>query len=262
MCLAGCTGASLETNPTARRGAGLSGHAARRPVGQLSRHSASRDPYRWLEARGRTGDQAVDRSAERAVAAVSGSRFPRASRSSKRLTELWNYERYDIPVQRGGRYFYTRNDGLQNQSVLYVADGAGCEAARAARSEHVQQGCDDRAERVRAEPRRQAARLQSFRWRHRLALLALSRRRHGQGPARRAALHQVRSGRVDAGFALHVLRALSAARRRRGRRHAAARESIGTSSAGAGTPISRSTRSRIIRPAIRTCRSPTTAAIW
>ena len=39
------------------------------------------------------------------------------------MTELWNYERYELPVQRGGRYFYPRNDGLQNQSVLYVADG-------------------------------------------------------------------------------------------------------------------------------------------
>jgi prolyl oligopeptidase len=39
-----------------------------------------------------------------------------------RLTELWNYERYSAPSQKGGKYFYSKNDGLQNQSVLYVAD--------------------------------------------------------------------------------------------------------------------------------------------
>src|SRR6185295_5536375 len=40
----------------------------------------------------------------------------------KRMTELWNYERYELPVRRGDRYFFSRNDGLQNQSVLYVSD--------------------------------------------------------------------------------------------------------------------------------------------
>jgi len=40
-----------------------------------------------------------------------------------RLTELWNYERYGMPSRKGERYFYGRNDGLQNQSVLYVSEG-------------------------------------------------------------------------------------------------------------------------------------------
>jgi prolyl oligopeptidase len=39
-----------------------------------------------------------------------------------RLTQLWNYERYDVPVKRGSRYFYLYDNGGQNQSVLMVAD--------------------------------------------------------------------------------------------------------------------------------------------
>ena len=40
----------------------------------------------------------------------------------RRLTELWNYARYSPPIEEGGKYFYLKNDGLQNQAVLYVAD--------------------------------------------------------------------------------------------------------------------------------------------
>ena len=40
----------------------------------------------------------------------------------KRLTELWDYEKYGIPIKRGERYFYFKNDGLQNQSVLYTLE--------------------------------------------------------------------------------------------------------------------------------------------
>ncbi len=37
-----------------------------------------------------------------------------------RITKLWNYERYGAPFKEGNNYFYTRNSGLQNQSVLYT----------------------------------------------------------------------------------------------------------------------------------------------
>ncbi len=45
--------------------------------------------------------------------------LPSRARFVERLTELWNYERYGLPMKRGSNYFHTHNDGLQNQSVLY-----------------------------------------------------------------------------------------------------------------------------------------------
>ncbi|MGH8177725.1 MAG: prolyl oligopeptidase family serine peptidase [Steroidobacter sp.] len=79
------------------------------------------DPYRWLE-----NESAADTrqwiEAQNALAQPHLEIIPAREKIKDRLTQLWNYERYDIPVKRGGRYFWLRNDGLQNQSVLYVAD--------------------------------------------------------------------------------------------------------------------------------------------
>ena len=84
--------------------------------------TAVEDPYRWLE---RVDDTQTRQwiSAENSLAQPFLEAIPAREAIKKRLTDLWNYERYDVPVQRNGRYFYLRNDGLQNQSVLYVADG-------------------------------------------------------------------------------------------------------------------------------------------
>lgn len=46
--------------------------------------------------------------------------LPERGAIHQRLTALWNYERYDLPERHAGQLFYSRNDGLQNQSVLYV----------------------------------------------------------------------------------------------------------------------------------------------
>src|ERR1700746_4023752 len=45
----------------------------------------------------------------------------------ERLMKLWNYERYGVPEQQGGRYFYQHNSGLQNQNILLVADSLNAE---------------------------------------------------------------------------------------------------------------------------------------
>ncbi|HEV8579779.1 MAG TPA: prolyl oligopeptidase family serine peptidase [Thermoanaerobaculia bacterium] len=79
------------------------------------------DPYRWLEdldsEQTRAWVEAQNRVTSAYLAAI-----PERDAIRRRLTELWNYERYGVPEQHGGRYFFTRNDGLQNQNVLYRLD--------------------------------------------------------------------------------------------------------------------------------------------
>lgn len=49
-------------------------------------------------------------------------KIPAREEINKRLTQLWDYEKFGIPFQQGGRYFYFKNNGLQNQSVLYTLE--------------------------------------------------------------------------------------------------------------------------------------------
>ena len=79
------------------------------------------DPYRWLEDDVReNADVRAWVEAQNAVTFDYLSRIPERARINARLTELWDYERFGIPYKEGGRYFYSHNDGLQNQSVVYV----------------------------------------------------------------------------------------------------------------------------------------------
>ena len=79
------------------------------------------DPYRWLEQ----ADAEATRNfvtAQNALAKPWLESLPQRAWIQKRLTELWNFERVGVPRKKGGKYFFVRNDGRQNQSVLYVAD--------------------------------------------------------------------------------------------------------------------------------------------
>jgi prolyl oligopeptidase len=76
------------------------------------------DPYRWLEDLDSPETKAWV-EAENKVTFSYLDKIPERDGIKERLTELWNYERYGVPMLKGGRYFYTRNDGLQNQSVVY-----------------------------------------------------------------------------------------------------------------------------------------------
>ncbi len=77
------------------------------------------DPYRWLEEL----DAPATASwveAENAISKPFLEAIPARERIQSRLTKLWDHERFGQPFKEGGRYFYFRNDGLQNQNVLYV----------------------------------------------------------------------------------------------------------------------------------------------
>jgi prolyl oligopeptidase len=85
------------------------------------------DPYRWLE----------DLDSEQTRAWIEAQnrltfdylqRIPARQRLLERLRQLWNYEKYSQPFKEGNRYFYFKNDGLQNQSVLYTQESLEAEA--------------------------------------------------------------------------------------------------------------------------------------
>jgi len=81
------------------------------------------DPYRWLEADVRESPEvAAWVKEQQALARRYLDTIPERHAIERRLIDLWNYERYSPPTQQGGKYFYTKNDGLQNQPVLYVTD--------------------------------------------------------------------------------------------------------------------------------------------
>lgn len=79
------------------------------------------DPYRWLEDTESAESQQWIEAQNKLTNEYLSSISERAA-IRDRLTELWNYERYSAPSKVGSKYIYTRNDGLQNQSVLYIAD--------------------------------------------------------------------------------------------------------------------------------------------
>ena len=80
------------------------------------------DPYRWLEDT--ESEQTADwvRAQNKVSQPLLASLASRAA-YHKRLTQLWSYEKYGVPYRKAGALFFTRNNGLQNQSVLYVQDG-------------------------------------------------------------------------------------------------------------------------------------------
>jgi prolyl oligopeptidase len=85
------------------------------------------DPYRWLEddhaAETKAWVEAENKVTESCLAAI-----PQRDAIRTRLKTLWNYERIGIPFEMGGKWFFSRNSGLQNQAVLHVSDTFGGES--------------------------------------------------------------------------------------------------------------------------------------
>ncbi len=81
------------------------------------------DPYRWLEADVRESDRVrAWVEAENKITDAYLETLPGRRALTTRMRALFDYERFGLPVKKGGRYFYVHNSGLQNQAVLYVRD--------------------------------------------------------------------------------------------------------------------------------------------
>jgi len=84
------------------------------------------DPYRWLE-----NDTSAETKkwvdAENKITQNYLSQIPYREAIKRRLTEIWNYPKETAPFKVGEYYFFTKNDGLQNQSVWFIKKGLGAE---------------------------------------------------------------------------------------------------------------------------------------
>ncbi|MEQ8936910.1 MAG: hypothetical protein RIE56_14060, partial [Amphiplicatus sp.] len=88
------------------------------------------DPYRWLENDVREDPEvAAWVMAQNAVSFSYLDTLPGRDAIRARMKQLWDYEKFGLPKKKGDRYFYTVNDGLRNQGVLYVQEGL-CAAPR------------------------------------------------------------------------------------------------------------------------------------
>jgi len=77
------------------------------------------DPYRWLE-NDTTKETAAWVKAQNKVTSTYLAKIPFRDKLKERLTNLANYEKIGAPFKKNGKYYFYKNDGLQNQSVLYV----------------------------------------------------------------------------------------------------------------------------------------------
>jgi len=81
------------------------------------------DPYRWLEEDVRNSEDVKQWvEAQNEVTQAYLAKLPYRKEIEDRLTRLWDFEKYRPPTKRGDKYYFYKNDGLQNQYVLYQSD--------------------------------------------------------------------------------------------------------------------------------------------
>jgi prolyl oligopeptidase len=85
------------------------------------------DYYRWLEDPESKKTQSWV-AAENKITQSYLQTFKGREKIKERLTELWNYPKYSVPTKEGNRYFFYKNDGLQNQSALFMQETLKSEA--------------------------------------------------------------------------------------------------------------------------------------
>jgi prolyl oligopeptidase len=86
------------------------------------------DKYRWLE-NDTSAQTAAWVKAQNAVTESYLSQIPFRKKLQDRFTSIWNYTKYSAPFKKGENYFFYKNDGLQNQSILYKQKGLNGEAS-------------------------------------------------------------------------------------------------------------------------------------
>jgi prolyl oligopeptidase len=84
------------------------------------------DPYRWMED-DRSAETAAWVKAENEVTYAYLDQIPFRDALKSRMEKLWNYEKIGAPSKEGNFTYYSKNNGLQNQSLMYRKDGAGKE---------------------------------------------------------------------------------------------------------------------------------------
>jgi prolyl oligopeptidase len=107
------SGASAITYPESKRGTTVDDYFGTKVA----------DPYRWLEADANVPEVASWIEAQNKVTFAYLEKIPFRQKIKERLTQLYNYPKYSAPTRRGDYFFYTKNDGLQNQSVWYRQKG-------------------------------------------------------------------------------------------------------------------------------------------
>jgi len=118
-------GAWLAVAPTALLGAQA---ALQYPTTKTVDHvdtyhgTAIADPYRWLED-DTSAETAAWVEAQNKVTFAYLDKIPYRAQLTRRLNALYNYAKYSSPSRKGENYFFSKNDGLQNQSVLYIQKG-------------------------------------------------------------------------------------------------------------------------------------------